>query len=207
MKQIFVVIAFLSLLVPASAKYVPATIIYNDGNQKEGFAKQLKGYSDEFIFFKESENSEVEKISSSVLKTIIIQSDKDGYKEYDWLCPKRMTNKKKIKLAEPKWIPVLKRGIVTLYGYTSEGFVIETSLTVSVWTSDNFYYAYREGEDGAMWIHWEMGGTANNAMFQFVAQDYFADYPELAEKIKNEEYTYKDMLTVFKVYANWKSKQ
>lgn len=204
MKQLFTVIAFLALLLPVSAKYIPATVIYSDGNQRNGIAKQLKGYSDEFIFFKETEDSEVEKIPSSSLKTIIIRANENEYKEYDWLCPKRMTNKKKIKLGEPKWIPVLKRGVVTLYGYTSEGFVIETSLTTSVWTSDNFYYVYREGEDGAMWIHYEMGGTDNNAMFQFVAQDYFADYPELAEKIKKEEYTYKDMVTVFEIYAKWK---
>jgi hypothetical protein len=43
----------------------------------------------------------------------------------------------------------------------------------------------------------------NNQAFKAKAPLYFSDYPELAEKIKNKEYTWKNLEEVVDIYNEW----
>jgi hypothetical protein len=47
----------------------------------------------------------------------------------------------------------------------------------------------------------------NNQHFRAKAPLYFEDYPELAEKIKSKEYTWKDIETVVNEYNKWAGKK
>lgn len=72
--------------------------------------------------------------------------------------------------------------------------------------TDEYFFCLRPGEEAAHIVSWIFGGQANkNTIFRKVASDYFKDYPELSQKIKDREYKYKDIIQVVMDYDNWKS--
>lgn len=72
--------------------------------------------------------------------------------------------------------------------------------------TDEYFFCLRPGEEAAYIVSWIFGGQVNkNAIFRKVGGDYFKDYPQLYQKIKNREYKYKDIVQVVLDYDNWKS--
>lgn len=96
------------------------------------------------------------------------------------------------------WLKVVEKGIATL-------LVNKTSMSdINGMKKANFedYYCIRDGEPAAKVIA-TISTLNNNQTFRAKAPMYFADYPELADKIKSKEYTWKDLQVVVKEYNKW----
>jgi len=70
--------------------------------------------------------------------------------------------------------------------------------------SDLRFYCLRKGEETASIVSFIFGKTKNQ-VFKKKGAEYFSDYPELSQKIKSKEYTYKDIIEVVREYDRWKS--
>jgi len=70
--------------------------------------------------------------------------------------------------------------------------------------NDLRFYCLRKGEETASIVSFIFGNT-KNLVFKKVGAKYFSDYPGLSKKIKNKEYTYKDIVEVVQEYDRWKS--
>lgn len=195
MKQLLfsLTILFASLTINASDIYYKVEVHFHDETVRSGLAKRLKSTSDNFVFFKESENAEIEKIESKSIKKLIFINKHFG-DEYAFLNTYKETNQAKI--GNPMWMNVTVRGKATLY--------VTSTTTIRNGSSTTFtdYYIIREGEPAARKIS-AIGDAGNNRVFRARAPIYFADYPELAAKIKNKEYTWKDIISVVTTYNKW----
>lgn len=186
-------IVFLSF--SAYGKYYDATILFRDGKSKTGLVDSPFG--GDFIFFKASENATEEKLEAAAIKSITftIKGEKTEYhqlKVYLGWGQKRISN-------EAMWLAVVEKGTATLY-------VNRTSMQGSIYstTSAGFedYYCLREGEPAGKLIC-QISTMNNNQTFRAKAPLYFADYPELAAKIKSKEYNWRDLTTVVQEYNKW----
>lgn len=73
--------------------------------------------------------------------------------------------------------------------------------------SDTYWLCIRPGEEVASFVSWTFNTQANkNHFFRRNARQYFKDYPELVEKIKNREYKHTDIIEIIQIYDAWKSK-
>ncbi|WP_162127830.1 hypothetical protein [Flavobacterium phycosphaerae] len=90
---------------------------------------------------------------------------------------------------------------VSLYTgtYDWSGFANSGSGFQSFSYSGATYYAIRPGEPAATLLH-EDFGVNDNADFKLYAGRYFADYPELAQKIKEKVYKSGDIYQVIDDY-------
>lgn len=61
------------------------------------------------------------------------------------------------------------------------------------------YYFMRDGEEAATLIHENFGQVNKNGDFKMYASRYFSDNEEIVNKIKNKEYTYKN---IFKLISD-----
>jgi hypothetical protein len=195
MKKLIAVAILFSSLSASAGKYREATVTFTDGKTKTGLVESPFG--GEYIYFKQSEDATVEKLDAATVHGILFTIDGKKYeyhqhKVYKGWGQTRMSS-------DPMWLEVVENGIATLYVVSSrmQGSIYST-------TSAGFedYYCFREGEDGAKLIA-QVSTMNNNQTFRAKAPLYFADYPELAEKIKSKEYTWKDLTTVVKEYNKW----
>jgi hypothetical protein len=67
------------------------------------------------------------------------------------------------------------------------------------------YYIIRDGEPAAKLIA-TVSSLNNNQFFRTKAPLYFADYPELAKKIADKVYTWKNIKEVVDIYNEWAAK-
>lgn len=89
---------------------------------------------------------------------------------------------------------------ITLYIGYKAGEIASNSLT------DEYLFCLRPGEKAASMVSWRFGQQINkNTIFRKAGAEYFKDYPELQEKIKNKKYKYTDIMDVVMEYDNWKS--
>lgn len=197
MKQIlFGCIIFFMSHASFAGKYFDATIVFTDGKSKKGLVESTLGT--DFISYKRTANSKEEKIESSTISKLIFDS-KDEKSEFHLRKVYLGWGQKRI--SDPMWLKVVESGIATLY-------VNQTTMTsLNGLNSAGFldYYVIRAGEPAAKMIA-NVSSANNNQTFRAKAPLYFEDYPELAEKIKSKEYTWKDLTTVVQVYNNWVSK-
>lgn len=198
MKKLFLSLAMVLLALMAFADtYYPATIVFIDGKSKTGLVESTFG---DYIFFKASEKSNPEKIESAGLSklTFTIKNEKREYhyvKTYLGWGQKRMS--------APMWLKVLISGTATLY-LNSTSLSTPSNSQNSAGFLD--YYCIRKGEPAAKWIS-AVSSLNNNQHFKAKAPLYFEDYPELAQKIKSKEYTWKDIETVVNEYNKWAGKK
>jgi hypothetical protein len=98
----------------------------------------------------------------------------------------------------------VERGIATLYviGTVMQGSISNPNSKAGF----QDYFIIRAGEPAAKMIA-NIAGANNNQTYRAKAPLYFADYPELAEKIKSKEYTWRDILTSVKEYNVWAAKK
>lgn len=187
---------FLSTAVFADS-YYKATIVYLDGKTKSGL---VEGTLAETISFKASEKAQAEKIESSLLKSVSLQV-KDELREFFYVKVYLGWGQKR--MSDPMWLRVVEKGIATL-------LVNNTSMRGSIYTTTSAqfsdYYCIRAGEEGAKLIA-NISTLNNNQTFRAKAPLYFADYPELAAKIKSKEYTWKELIPVVKEYNKWAQKK
>lgn len=195
MRKIALLIIVFSSLSAYGAKYQEATVSFVDGKSKTGLVESPFG--GEYIYFKQSENAAVEKLDAATIHGILFTIDGKQY-EYHQLKVYKGWGQKRMS-SYPMWLEVVEKGIATLY-------VVSSRLQGSIYstTSAGFeeYYCYRKGEEAAKMVS-QVSTMNNNQLFRAKAPLYFADYPELAEKIKSKEYNWKDLTTVVKEYNAW----
>lgn len=200
MKQIkiFILLFIFSATTYASDKYYSASLFLNDGSIKRGLATYVNTGNGEYILFKSDEKSDSEKIKSINIKKLVYNSGEESY-EYEYL--KVYKGWKQINIEGPIWLEVVDKGFATLYlaiTYIESGVLPQNRTSVAF----RDYYIMRKGEPAAK-LYATISTANNNQTFRAKAPLYFADYPELAEKIKNKEYTWKDLEEVVKIYNNW----
>jgi len=170
--------------------YTKGQIIYNDGKSRTGFVEDPWRNK---IAFKTTEEGEPETINPDDLKTIVYYLNDGKTVELDRVRHYGVFNK----LSDYEWWNVAERGKVTIY-------IIGVTMGANTNQRANFtdYYAIREGEPGAKMICSVSGGNPNS-VFKNRAPEYFADYPELAEKIKSKVFTYKNVMQAVREYNQW----
>jgi hypothetical protein len=200
MKQILIslTILFASVTVFAAKDYYKANVYLIDGTVKRGLAKIVETETDEHVFFKKSEEANVEKIEAEKIKKLVYTFDD---KEYEYVFIKVYKGWKQVEIRGPIWVEIVDKGIATLYVtssviYSRAGTVQQGSVTF------HDYYIMRVGEPAAKLIA-TISTLNNNQTFRAKAPIYFSDYPELAAKIKNKEYTWKNLEEVVRIYNNW----
>lgn len=198
----------LSLVTIAAKDYYSARVYFNGGTVKSGLATFVENGPNDFIFFKEHEESEDEKIASNSIMKIIYTFDK---KDYEYVFLKVYKGWKQVEIIGPVWLEIVKKGTATLYVtstvLSSPGMRSSSGAVVSSGGSATFYdyYIMRDGEPAAKIIA-TISTLNNNQTFRAKAPLYFSDYPELAKKIENKEYTWKDLEEVVKIYNEWAEK-
>ena len=186
-----------SIVANAAEKYGYGKLVLIDGTSRIGLVETKLG--NDFVLFKSSEDSAPEKIASEKIKAVAYLKDdkKTTEVEYDYIKVYLGWGQKRI--SDYGWYQVVERGIATL-------FVRSTTMRGSIYnnTTAGFldYFVIREGEPAAKMIA-NVSGANNNQTFRAKAPLYFSDYPELAEKIKSKEYTWKDLIPVVREYNKW----
>jgi hypothetical protein len=186
-----------SLVANAAEKYGYGKIVLVDGKTRIGLLET--NFGDDYIRFKSSDNSEPEKIAAETIRTVTyLKGDKKTIEvEYDRI--KVYLGWAQKRISDYGWFQVVERGIATLYvkSSTMRGSIYGTGTA-----GFQDYFIIRAGEPAAKMIA-NISGANNNQTFHAKAPLYFADYPELAEKIKSKEYKWKDLIPVVKEYNKW----
>ena len=207
MKKSIYLLLLLMLTSASYAKkpYLEVNIHLNDGSIKSGVAQLFEFESEPFIIFKTNNDSEIEEIESSTIEKIIYTIEDE---EHEFVFIKVYKGWKQVKIKGPVWLEVIEEGIATLY--LTKTYVAASSTdgqghrhVSQVGFSD--YYIMRDGEPAAKLIA-TISTANNNQTFRAKAPLFFADYPELAAKIKKKEYTWRNLLEVVKLYNEWANK-
>jgi len=184
-------------IVATAEKYGYGKLVFTDGTSRIGLVETTLG--NDFVRFKSSEGSEPEKIASEKLKAIAYLKDDKKTTEVEYGYIKVYLGWGQKRISNYGWYQVVEKGIVTLYvrNTTMRGSIYNT-------TTAGFldYFVIREGEPAAKMIA-NISSMNNNQTFRAKAPLYFSDYPELAEKIKSKEYTWKDLIPVVREYNKW----
>jgi hypothetical protein len=193
----FLFLFALSIVARAADKYGYGKLVFTDGKSRVGLLET--NFGDDFVRFKSSDNSEPEKIAAEKIRTVtFLKNDKKTPNvEYDRIKVYLGWGQKRIR--DYGWFQVVERGIATLY-------VKSTTMRGSIYGPGTAgfqdYFIIRDGEPAAKMIA-NISGANNNQTFRAKAPLYFSDYPELAEKIKSKEYTWKDLIPAVKEYNKW----
>jgi hypothetical protein len=198
MKKLFTLLFLFAFSIAAKAgeKYGYCRLVFVDGTSRIGLVETS---FDKEVRFKSSEASEPEKIPSEKLKTIAFlkEDGKTSTFEYDYIKVYLGWGQKRI--SDYGWFEAVQRGVATLY-------LKRSSMRGSIYNTNSVefldYYIIRDGEPAAKLIS-NVAGINSNQTFRAKAPLYFADYPELAEKIKSKEYTWRVLGTVVKEYNKW----
>ena len=188
---ILIVAVLISATVHARNKDIPATIYFHDGTQVEGFIRPVK-IEDKKISFKAEKRSKVQKFDSkSIARIRSFSQEDDSYAEIVYLphYPMRVAIRPNAKLKKPTWLNVLIDGPVSLY------------------FANSFYLVKREDELGPTAITFIHPNTIHIGAtpIERTGPKYFADYPELAEKIRNREFrnSREDIRAIVHEYNAW----
>lgn len=205
MKKIPICFLLFIISLSAAAKdYYDAELFFLDGSSKAGLADMIEDGGDKSIKFKAGEDASIEIIESESLSKIVYTIDNEEY-EYSRL--KVYTGWKQVNISdEAGWLQVVQKGIATLY--INQTVMYTRNQYGQAMGSATFkdYYMIREGEIAAKLIA-TISTLNNNQTFKAKAPLYFSDYPELAEKIKNNTYTWKDLFDVVDTYNAWAEQQ
>ncbi len=176
------------------AGYLPCKLIYNERKVQTGYAK-IPEIKSAIVKFKENMDSKVYEIPSDDLYQIVFtQDNKDFYYERILTYKKNFED---IRVSEDKsWLKILKTGYMSLYfGYEMD------SPSSSIW------YFKKAGDPMAYYISEKFGiwilTVDSEYDFRENASFYFGDYKELADKILNSEYKFKDIELVVDLYNSW----
>jgi hypothetical protein len=177
--------------------------MYNGSVKTSNFA--LLDQGERYLYYKDMDENKQNKVTSDSVRTIVYFRDNkrlifDRVKVYlGW------SQKKYSKSAI--WLNRIDSGEVRLYvTYTtlSAPGTIQNGIITNQGGSARFsdYYVIRDNEPAAK-LYATISSLNNNQTFKAKAPLYFADYPALVEKIKNKEYTWKNLMEVVKIYNEW----
>jgi len=188
----------LSITTIAAKEYYEASIYLKDGTTKSGLAKIVETETAEYVSFKKNDKSDVEKIEAIKVNKLVYSIED---KKYEYVFIKVYKGWKQVETRGPIWLEVVNKGVATLYVTST---VLYTRVGTATQGSATFhdYYIIRKGEPAAKIIA-TIASANNNQTFRAKAPLYFSDYPELANKIKNKEYTWKNLEEVVEIYNKW----
>ena len=181
---------------------IPISIVMNDGQIKKGKVKSKFDPENKIVL--QQEDGKVETIASEDVKEFTL-STAQGELTYENVVYYKNIKNTKI-ASKPIFMMVMVRepSPLTMYYQVPWNFAYGPGAAASMYNTTN-YYARRQGEPAASLLSSVMMGQVNpNAVFKNAAPEYFADYPELANKIKNKTYTYAEIMTVAMEYIKWK---
>lgn len=173
---------------------VTAVIVMEDGTTKEGLVDFPLTNGSKNIKIKI--NGETEKIESNLIKKITFKSGTSIINYFNMKVYSTTGNKI---LDKKQFLSYAVEGKVNLYigtGIINFGYNGNSRISNNV-TS---YYCIRDGEPAAKLIHENFGQVNKNADFKLYASRYFEDNKIIYDKIKNKEYTYKDIYIVVNEY-------
>jgi len=185
-------------------------VIYINGDVKTGFLAIPKKVDAKFIEFKSGMgNNQIEKIQSSELKYVSVQSE-DGT---DFIFERiSYASKLGAKPKKPVWLFTVLTGYATLY-MTSPEYVTDEKGRVILQYSyyagtdvPSYNYFIKKGNEDIAYYFGMTGGSnilGLNSFLRKVATPYLVDYPELVERIKNKEFTHKEYKGIVQLYNEY----
>jgi len=186
--------------------YQRGSITYLNGDVKTGYLLIPEAPKQKTIKFKLSRNiSQVDKIQSEDIKSISVESKDSNIYYFERVSVSRKPGTKPLK---PYWLLVCTSGYATLYT-SSSYFESDDKGNVFVVASSSsgpptFNYFLRKGNQD---IAYYFGMTGNiiglNIMLKKNADQYLSDYPELVERIKNKEFTHRDIKAIIQIYNDY----
>ena len=197
---LFMTMLALSVAVHAEKLY-PARLVFTDGKILNGLASMPEEAADSKLAYKATEKDDKVHYKSDLLKTVVYYFGKDSV-VFDRLKTYSFNGKK---MTDLLWLQVLKRGYVTLFYSLKEGQFL--SSTGSMPTEDHYWLCLRPGEEAATIVSWKVGSINANMTFKKKGPKYFADYPELVQKIESKEYKWDNIMQVVNEYNEWKKKK
>jgi hypothetical protein len=185
----------------AGGKDVPCTIYMEDGTTKVGLVEFPLKSGANSITLKMGDTKE--KIDLDDVKKVAFKATVFSMPSEFYNMPVYNFNGKKIQKKKQMLKLVVSGPKVSLYTgtYDWSGFSNSGGGFQSFSYSGATYYAIRPGEPAATLLH-EDFGVNKNADFKLYASRYFADYPEMVEKIKNKELTYDKIYDAISMYNN-----
>jgi hypothetical protein len=205
MKRCSALVLFILFFTTVTAQpFNRAELVFNDGSIKSGFAQSVLETKKK-IKFKETEDGEKVTFLHAELKRVSYFFDTDTtiLERHDYFPAIKAK-----KAQKDGWFLLLKKGYVSLYFARSTiGGGMSTNpatgqMQMNGTASFKEYYVVRPDETALMLVS-VVASLNSNATFKMYAPIYFSDYPELAEKIKKKEYTYKDLEEVIDIYNAW----
>ncbi len=194
---ILIIFALVSTTVNA-ADYIPVKLIDTNGKERTGYAKRIKTGPVKHVLFKTTKDAKKQKIPCDNLETIIY-SYPNGDVEYDRMKAYKGAWYKKTSKKE-YWLEVVKRDYLTVYYGEKKTPTYSGGMRMPM--EERYWFFHRKGEDGVTLV--ALTGVINaNSIFKKAASRYLKDYPELAAKIKNKEYKWKDLDEVAELYNKW----
>lgn len=183
-------------------KYHEATITYNNRNVQKGWLVR-NNLQKKIIKYKTDKKNKAKVLDVSNVKTITYH-----FKYWNISYDKIRTLSKNNNIKDPIWMKVLIRGYLTLYIDPAEmSFVTDPiSGTTHPVSGTTTYYLKRDNEEFATFFKSE-SKIINKDVFIEQATEYFSDYTELVQKIKNKKYKYENINMIVYEYNLWKSQQ
>jgi len=212
MRNVFIIV-FLVLSVPSFAqKFHKGKLFFVDGKTVDALVEIPKDPSDKSINYKIKEADSKVAVESDLLKSIIISVDDSTQYEFSREIAKKPVSKTKFRTMDPLWLTVLEKGTATLYG-SGEAFKVNRHGALVIrgnWRGgvppDTNFFLKRPGEENAMWVAFYSPATVGlDATFRYWTEQYFSDYPELAQRIKRKEFKVLEIGEVVRIYNAWKA--
>lgn len=183
-------------------KDVPCTLYMEDGSTKKGLvAFPLKSGANSITL---KSNGTKEKVDLENVKKVIFEATTVNFAMEYYNLPVYNFNGKKIQNHKQMLKLYIAGKKVSLYTGTFDwsGYANAGNGFQGFSYSGLSYYCMKPEEPAATLIHEDFGEINKNADFKLYASRYFADYPELVQKIKDKVYTYKNIDQVVEDYNN-----
>ncbi|CAM3880677.1 Lipoprotein [Flavobacterium branchiophilum] len=170
-----------------------ATIFLNNGSTTKGKVDYPINSTEGKLKYKIDNNKK--SIKKNEISKITIETSAGNLEYFNLPLFKRNG----VKIRKNKQLLALAvKGKVSLY--YSQGSVYEQIGQVRTPVYFTEYYCKRENEAAATLIHIENGVMNKNAVFKYSAKRYFSDDAEIAKKIDDKSFTYKNILEVVALY-------
>ena len=185
-----------------SAKFYKGTILFMDGNSKNGYIELPDYPDDKKIKFREEERGKTEKIEIDVVKSFEIINDKNSTVKYItiYLAEPKPFTKNQHKLDDHKsWVKVVKEGKINLYSASAvyspgSGTGGGTSTYIQK-ENDKYAYFIADGYGG---FNISMNGFS--VLKNYLGSVFEKDCPKLAQLLNKDDMKKKGYEYIVELY-------